>query len=198
MISKVQATVYQVGRRRFLTERAAFAHMVRLRLAVMRPCACETAEYDGPYCTSRGFTCPIHDEQVRKRYARLLRSAWKRGMAKERDPTLHILQHALGLDDYGQGTYYRNRYVATADSEDFRRCQGHVAAGRMVRHGPSDLFGGGQSYCFVVTDAGKRYVKEQSPSPPRLTRSQKRYREYLLMDSGLKFGEWLRSEWARG
>jgi hypothetical protein len=72
--------VYRVGHRRFLTERAAFTHMARMRLAAMRECACEEAEY-GDYgaCYFRGYTCPIHDVRVQQRYMRLLRRAWKRG-----------------------------------------------------------------------------------------------------------------------
>jgi hypothetical protein len=71
---------FRVGRRRFLTERAAFTHMARVRSAAMRECSCESAEYgDHGECYLPGYTCPIHDEQVRARYARLLRRAWKRG-----------------------------------------------------------------------------------------------------------------------
>lgn len=111
-----------------------------------------------------------------------------------RDPDLHILQHALGLDDYGAGRAYRNHYVATEGSESFARCQAHVDAGRMKCYGPHALFGGEQSYCFRVTEAGRQYVREHSPRPPqvRLTRSQRRYREWLNADSGLSFGEWIR------
>lgn len=115
----------------------------------------------------------------------------------KRDLSLHILQHALGLDDYGQGNAYRNYYVATCGSDDYQRCKVHEEAGRMKRHGPSSLYGGMTSFCFVVTDAGREYVREHSPTPPKLTRSQKRYRQYLAQDSGLRFGEWLRSDWAR-
>jgi hypothetical protein len=188
------AKIYRVGNRRFLTERAAFTHMARVRIAAARPCECEVAEYDGPYLTSPGYTCGQHSEQLRARYARLLRRAWKRGWRPrvKPDPDLHILQHALGLDGYGYGSGYRNHYVATEGSEDFERCQRHWKAARMDRHGPSPMYGGDTAYCYVVTPAGKRYVKEHSPKPPRLTRSQRRYREFLAQDTGLRFGEWLR------
>jgi hypothetical protein len=110
-----------------------------------------------------------------------------------RDPALHILQHALGLDEYGQGNAYRNHYVASpASAITWAQCMAHVEAGRMVRHEPRDIFGGADCYCFVVTDTGRAYVKEQSPKPPRLTRSQRRYRAYLAADSGMTFGAWLR------
>ncbi len=117
-----------------------------------------------------------------------------------RDQDLHILQHALGLDDCGQGRAYRNHYVADVGHHGYDACMAHVEAGRMTKHGPSEMYGGEQSFCFVVTEAGRKYVREHSPPYPRvrLTRSQRRYREYLAQDSGLPFGEWLRSEWARG
>lgn len=200
------ATVYRVGSRRFLTERVAFTHMARVRMAAMRECSCESAEY-GDYgeCYLLGYTCSLHDDRVRARYARLLRRAWKCGWRPDtsadkpkRDPNLHILQHALGLDDYGQGNAYRNHYVANEDGDSYVLCMAHVEAGRMTKHGPSEMYGGGTSFCFVVTESGRQHVKRHSPSPPRLTRSQKRYRQYLAQDTGLRFGEWLCSEWARG
>lgn len=109
-----------------------------------------------------------------------------------RDHSLHILQHALGLDDYGQGNAYRNRFVTTPSTVDWPLCMAHVEAGRMERRGPHELFGGEESYCFVVTAAGRQYVQEHSPEPPRLSRSQRRYRRYLAADTGASFGEWLR------
>lgn len=114
-----------------------------------------------------------------------------------RDESLHILQHALGLDDYGQGNAYRNHYVIGPECDGWAMCMEHVEAGLMVRHGPRDLYGGGESYCFVVTDAGREYVRANSPKPPKRTRSQRRYAEYLSADSSLKFGEWLRARTPR-
>lgn len=105
---------------------------------------------------------------------------------------LNILQHALGLDGHGQGRSYRNHFVATEDGDDFAACEAHVAAGRMTRHGPGGLFGGPSSYCFVVTDVGRQHVADNSPPPPKLTRSQRRYREYLAQDTDISFEEWLK------
>jgi hypothetical protein len=80
MLTVETAEVYRVGTRRFLTERAAFTHMARIRSAAMRECSCEQAECgDFGECYLAGYTCPIHDERVRARYARMLRRAWKRG-----------------------------------------------------------------------------------------------------------------------
>lgn len=60
----------------------------------------------------------------------------------------------------------------------------------MVARPPRDLFGGDS--CFFVTDLGKEAVQRESPEPPKLTRSQKRYRAWLRADCGMKFSEWLK------
>lgn len=104
--------------------------------------------------------------------------------------SLAVLQHALGLDAYGRGTWYRNHYVCSPGHHGYDACEAHVLAGRMVRHEPRPLFGG--DYCFVVTDAGKDYVREHSPPPPKLTRSQRRYLAWINADCGVSFGEWLK------
>jgi hypothetical protein len=123
----------------------------------------------------------------------------------ERDASLHILQHALGLDQYGRAQsrvpgYDRNYFVADeggGPASDWGLCMAHVEAGRMKRHGPRAIFGGDNSYCFTVTDAGKAYVREHSPKPPKRTRSQRRYAAFIEADSSLSFGEWMKSEWGR-
>ena len=119
-----------------------------------------------------------------------------------RDASLHVLQHALGLDDYGMGdrgmhpfNAYRNHYVCGPGHHGYDICMEHVEAGRMERHEPRAVFGGG--HCFTVTDAGKAYVRDHSPKPPKLTRAQKRYRDWLDSGSavsGMKFGDWLKGE----
>jgi hypothetical protein len=125
-----------------------------------------------------------------------------------RDASLHILQHALGLDDYGRDDRgripanvdepYRNRYVISERCDSWALCMEHVEAGRMSKHGPSAMFGGADGYCFCVTEAGLVHVRERSPTPPKRTRSQKRYDRYLDADSGLSFGEWLKEERRHG
>jgi hypothetical protein len=37
-------------------------------------------------------------------------------------------------------------------------------------------------------------MKEHSPKPPKLSRSQIRYREFLNADCGMTFKEWITSE----
>ena len=106
---------------------------------------------------------------------------------------LEILQHALGLDGYGRRTRgtFRNGFVTNAGGDDHVVCTELVEAGLMERRPCNrELTGGGDF--FSVTRAGERYVAENSPKPPKLTRSQSRYQAWLDADCGMKFGEWLR------
>lgn len=106
---------------------------------------------------------------------------------------LYILQHSIGADQYGRIVRGggRNHFVTGEGSTDYPHCMALVAAGLMTRRAGSVISGGDD--IFQVTEAGKRYVTENSPPPPRLTRSQRRYEEFLDADCGLTFGEWLRS-----
>lgn len=99
---------------------------------------------------------------------------------------LQILQHALGLDQYGQGPpTIRNHFCAGGD--DVPDCAELVALGlmRTFRHSFLPYFN------CTVTDLGVIAVQEQSPKPPKLTRSQQRYLAYLKANTGFSFGEWL-------
>lgn len=98
---------------------------------------------------------------------------------------LGILQHALGVDQFGLGESYRNHYVG--GEED---CRELVALGYMVERAASELTGGDP--LFLVTEAGKAAVRAESPKPPKLTPAQRRYRDFLDADCGMKFGEWLK------
>lgn len=103
------------------------------------------------------------------------------------DGHLHILQHALGLDAYGRGSQYRNRYVT-----DGGECDAPVADGLMVRHPPREISGG--MPIFVVTDAGKAHVREHSPKPPKVSRGRARYLHWLAVSDVYDepFGVWLK------
>jgi hypothetical protein len=103
---------------------------------------------------------------------------------------LHILQHSLGLDQFGKGKSYRNHFVTDPGTPDGSVCLALCRLGLMVDCGLGRVFGG--MHVFRVTNLGLAAVRDQSPAPPRLTRSQRRYREFLDADSGLSFGEWLR------
>lgn len=105
---------------------------------------------------------------------------------------LHILQHSLGLDEYGQGTLYRNHYVTEPGCDGYDDCRALVELGFMREHKPRELTG--NMPCFTVTDQGIAEAIRQSPKPSKLTRSQKRYREWLRIADvcDLSFGEWLK------
>jgi hypothetical protein len=103
---------------------------------------------------------------------------------------LHIVQHAVGVDQYGQGPQYRNHFVTGPSCDNYADCRLLVEAGLMSVRPKTALTGGDD--CFQVTRAGLEQMKLQSPKPPRLSRSQARYRQYLRADCGLSFGQWLR------
>jgi len=100
---------------------------------------------------------------------------------------LQILQHALGLDQYGQGAINRNHFCAGGPDEEV--CRFLVEVGYMREHPTTGVF---PYYNCSVTRAGKGLVLLESPAPPKLTRSQRRYRDFLRVDTGRKFGEWLK------
>lgn len=103
---------------------------------------------------------------------------------------LAILQHALGLDEHGMPRpgVSRNSYVADPDADLARL----VALGLMDDRGAWSIADG--MHAYVVTDAGRVAVREQSPRPPKVSRSRERYQRWLevadCFDFG--FGEWLR------
>lgn len=102
---------------------------------------------------------------------------------------LHILQHALGTDQYGRfhkGGRYRNFFCAGGKDEAI--CRELVALGYMQQHATTELY---PYFNCSVTDAGRRAMFKASPNPPKLSRSQQRYRQFLDADCGYSFREWL-------
>jgi hypothetical protein len=104
---------------------------------------------------------------------------------------LEILQHALGVDQYGQTPkgftpYARNHFCAGGADEVI--CRELVALGYMQQHRTTELY---PYFNCSVTEAGKKAMREESPAPPKLTRSQQRYRDFLDADLGCTFREWL-------
>ena len=71
---------------------------------------------------------------------------------------LAILQHALGVDRYGQGTTHRNHFCAGGGDETI--CQELVIMGYMKTFE--------RSY-YLVTEMGKAAMLIESPKPPKLT-----------------------------
>jgi hypothetical protein len=114
-----------------------------------------------------------------------------------KDRELEILRHALGYDSAGNDRYHgaptderRNRFVTGPGSDDWATCQSCVAEQWMVDAGTSPLLGG--DHLFQVTDAGRALVLKHKPAQPKLSRSQQRYRRFLRVDCGMRFGEWLK------
>lgn len=112
------------------------------------------------------------------------------------DRLLAVLQHALGRDQYGHGTDYRNHFCVS-EGPDFETCQNAVANKLMVRHEPRAISGG--DYIFCVTDKGKAHIAEHSPVPPKLSRAKRRYLRWLHISDvcDIKFGDWLKTPEAR-
>lgn len=90
---------------------------------------------------------------------------------------LATLQHALGVDEHGRGEQYRNHFVCGEGHHSYAACCDAVAQGLMVRREVAAYASNGS--CFFVTDAGRAFVAENSPPPPRLTPGQQRYRAWL-------------------
>lgn len=86
---------------------------------------------------------------------------------------LEILQHALGVDQYGRGKQYRNHFVA--GPVDALKCDELVALGYMAKSSrrgfEGDELTGGMP-CYFVTDEGRLEMIRQSPKPPRARQSR--------------------------
>lgn len=108
---------------------------------------------------------------------------------------LHILQHSLGADEYGRGGGYRDHFVTGEGSKDHSDCMELVEAGFMTRRANIEMYGGMDF--FRVTEAGKAAMIQQSPQPPKLTKGQQRYRDYLDADCSMTFIEYLKYRDAR-
>ena len=108
-------------------------------------------------------------------------------------PLLSILQHSLGVDEFGRGRQFRNHFVTDSTGHDGRLCLQLVAWGFMRDCGSRGELTGGMNL-FVVTRAGQEAMQRDSPVPPpakKMTRSQRRYDDFLRADSGVSFREWI-------
>lgn len=99
---------------------------------------------------------------------------------------IEILQHALGVGEYGDKASTRNHFVTGEGSADFKDCQALVAQGFMaVRSMAKELTGG--DTCFVVTEEGRAHMlanRKPRPPAPKLTKSQERYSRFLEYGDG--------------
>lgn len=115
---------------------------------------------------------------------------------------LHILQHALGVNQYGQSTHrpnsddwhgcYRNRYVAGPGHHSWENLKQLTRQGFMHDHGFQELASG--DHCFSVTEAGYRAMRCFSPQPPKVTRARRRWQAFLIIKEvwGFTFPQYLR------
>ncbi|MDP9630038.1 UNVERIFIED_ORG: hypothetical protein J2W85_002099 [Ensifer adhaerens] len=108
---------------------------------------------------------------------------------------LHILQHSLGADEYGRGGGYRDHFVTGEGSNDHADCMELVEAGFMTRRATIEMYGGDDF--FRVTEEGKLAMLQYSPQPPKLTKGQQRYQDYLDADCSMTFIEYLKYRDAR-
>lgn len=107
---------------------------------------------------------------------------------------LEILQHCLGVDQYGRTKkgytpYTRNYFCAGVGDEP--TCRELVALGFMVEQPQREWL---PYFNCSVSDAGKKAMHAESPAPPKLTRSQLRYQRFLDCDTGFSFREFLNME----
>ena len=102
---------------------------------------------------------------------------------------LHILQHSLGVGDYGDKPSHRNHFCTGPGSKDYDNCMALVEEGLMTRRAGSEISGGDD--IFHVTPAGVDYAALNSPTRPKLSKSKQRYVDYLTSESNLSFREWM-------
>lgn len=102
------------------------------------------------------------------------------------DKQLDLMRHALGYNYSPR--HDRNMFCAGIGTDDhaeiLKLCDvGLMRAGRAINEGTSRY--------YFVTEEGHALVRAKQPPAPKLTRSQKRYREWLHADVGCSFREWL-------
>lgn len=98
------------------------------------------------------------------------------------DSKLHILQHSLGVGDYGDKPSHRNHFCTGPGSTDFDNCRALVAEGLMTERSGSAISGGDS--IFHVTPAGIDYVALNSPARPKVSRSKQRYERFREYGDG--------------
>lgn len=113
-------------------------------------------------------------------------------MALERQ--LAILQHSLGLNEFGEGSFFRNHFVVGPYGSDRENIKCLVNQSFMEKSPVLGALIGEDSECFHVTALGIDFVKKKSPTRARKTKSQQRgarWREYGdCFDSFRDFLKW--------
>ncbi len=100
---------------------------------------------------------------------------------------LQIIQHSLGVNEFGLGEQFRNHYCAGGD--DVAACREMVALGFMAERESVSWV---PYPTFCVTNRGKAAMVDASPEPPALTRAERRYRAFLRSPIDISFGDWLK------
>jgi hypothetical protein len=92
---------------------------------------------------------------------------------------LEILQHALGVDEYGRSprgfSDFTRNYIC-ADGEDEQTCRELVAIGLMAQRRTTESF---PYFNCVVTDEGIAAMRKESPQAPKISRARQRYLDFL-------------------
>ena len=104
-----------------------------------------------------------------------------------------ILRHMLSLDEFNDKPRPRH-YLSEHLSNDWHTLRS-LEKDQMVYGVRSPSFVPENSRTFVLTALGKaRAQSAHSRAKPKLTRGQKRYRDYLAADCSETFMEWLKLE----
>lgn len=100
----------------------------------------------------------------------------------EMNQQLEILQHSIGADQYGRVQRYsdRNYFITGPSSDDYAVCAELVERGLMTMTRGNEITGGGD--VFRATDAGRRFVRENSEVDPN--------REWLCLPPWRDAWEW--------
>jgi hypothetical protein len=102
---------------------------------------------------------------------------------------LNAFEHVTGRNYNPR--HDRNYVLVGKGSRDLEVCRSLTERGFM--RGGQEIGWCANASHFTVTEAGEREYLRLRP-PPKLTRSQQRYEQYLREDSGMKFGEWLKCQ----
>lgn len=107
------------------------------------------------------------------------------------DPLDAILCHMRGLNERCDDSD-RNLFVSGGSGEDFERLIA-LEAGGFVERLRTPKFCAASDVVWRCTDLGSARARTaHNRAKPKLTRSQRRYLDFLNADCGASFGEWLR------
>jgi len=106
---------------------------------------------------------------------------------------LAILQHTLGADQYGHVRHERNYFGTNKNFHDGIICESLLALGYMTSQEGDQAIFPVETFYFA-TKSGKQAMQDESPKPPKKTKGQRRYEEWLRGASDfVSFGEWLKT-----